>query len=66
MRPVLSTSYSIILVSLGASVDPEEGKKSLARVWRSVLEDIGSVAVEPVAAVQSEVSNPTQASLRWC
>lgn len=55
MRPVLSTSYTLILTSLGASVDPEEGKKSLARVWRSVLEDIGSVAVEPAAAAPAEV-----------
>lgn len=55
MRPALSTAYSIILTALGAAVDPEEGKKSLARVWRSVLEDIGSVAVEPLAAAPSEV-----------
>lgn len=50
MRPVLSTSYSIILQSMGAAVDPEEGKKSLARVWRTILEDIGSIAVDPIAA----------------
>lgn len=50
MRPVLSTSYSIILESMGASVDPEEGKKSLARVWRTILEDIGSIAADPIAA----------------
>ncbi|GAA5860686.1 hypothetical protein JCM1840_000340 [Sporobolomyces johnsonii] len=48
MRPALSTTYSLLLSSLGAAVDPDEGKKSLARVWRSVLEDIGSVALEPV------------------
>jgi hypothetical protein len=58
MRPTLSTTYSLLLSSLGASVDPEEGKKSLARVWRCVLEDIGSVAIEPVAAAPSEVSSP--------
>ncbi|GAA5830916.1 hypothetical protein JCM11251_005075 [Rhodosporidiobolus azoricus] len=48
MRPAISTSYSIVLGALGSSVDPEEGKRSLARVWRTVLEDIGSVAMEPV------------------
>lgn len=56
MRPTLSTTYSIIHSALGSSIDPEDGKKSLARVWRSVLEDIGSVAVEPLAAAASEVS----------
>lgn len=61
MRPTLSTAYSIILTALGAAIDPEEGKKSLARVWRSVLEDIGSIAVEPVATVSSDVC----ASLHW-
>ncbi|GAA5916410.1 hypothetical protein JCM6882_001551 [Rhodosporidiobolus microsporus] len=48
MRPALSTTYSVVLGALGASVDPEEGKRSLARVWRTVLEDIGGVAIEPV------------------
>lgn len=48
MRASLSTTYSLLLTSLGASVDPEEGKKSLARVWRCVLEDVSAVAVEPV------------------
>lgn len=53
MRASLSTTYSLILTSLGASLDPEEGKKSLARVWRCVLEDISAVAVEPVAVAAS-------------
>ncbi|GAA5973703.1 hypothetical protein JCM11641_005089 [Rhodosporidiobolus odoratus] len=48
MRPALSTTYSLVLASLGSSIDPEEGKKSLARVWRAVLEDVGGVALEPV------------------
>ncbi|KAL8281544.1 hypothetical protein RQP46_006228 [Phenoliferia psychrophenolica] len=55
MRPALSTTYSLVLESMGASVDPDEGKKSLARVWRSVLEDIGSVAVEPAVVAQSDI-----------
>lgn len=55
MRPALSTTFSLVLESMGASIDPDEGKKSLARVWRSVLEDIGSVAVEPVVVAQSDV-----------
>ncbi|CEQ39091.1 SPOSA6832_00570 [Sporobolomyces salmonicolor] len=53
MRPALSTTYSLLLSSLGAAVDPDEGKKSLARVWRSVLEDIGSVALEPVVVANA-------------
>jgi hypothetical protein len=57
MRSTLATSYSIILSALGAAIDPEEGKKSLARVWRCVLEDIGSIAVEPINAVASEVGS---------
>ncbi|BGP37270.1 hypothetical protein JCM10449v2_001175 [Rhodotorula kratochvilovae] len=48
MRPVLSGAYALVLEALGACVDPEEGKKSLARVWRTVLEDVGGVAMEPV------------------
>ncbi|GAA6000706.1 hypothetical protein JCM10207_004617 [Rhodosporidiobolus poonsookiae] len=48
MRPALSAAYALVLEALGAAVDPEEGKRSLARVWRVVLEDIGSVALEPV------------------
>ncbi|GJN87923.1 hypothetical protein Rhopal_000878-T1 [Rhodotorula paludigena] len=48
MRPALSAAYACVLEALGACVDPEEGKKSLARVWRSVLEDIGAAAMEPV------------------
>ncbi|BGP29529.1 hypothetical protein JCM10296v2_001268 [Rhodotorula toruloides] len=51
MRPAVSTTYAIVLQALGASVDPEEGK-SLARVWRTVLEDIGAVATEPVVIAQ--------------
>ncbi|GAA6038507.1 hypothetical protein JCM8097_004602 [Rhodosporidiobolus ruineniae] len=54
MRPALSTTYSIVLQALGASVDPEEGKKSLARVWRTVLEDVGGVALEPVLVAAAE------------
>ncbi|GAA5862531.1 hypothetical protein JCM8547_002095 [Rhodosporidiobolus lusitaniae] len=50
MRPALSGAFSIVLQALGGSVDPEEGKKSLARVWRTVLEDIGAVALEPVVS----------------
>ena len=53
MRASISTAYSLLLTSLGASLDPEEGKKSLARVWRCVLEDISAVAVEPVAAASA-------------
>lgn len=53
MRASLSTTYSLLLTSLGASLDPEEGKKSLARVWRCVLEDISAVAVEPVTVAAS-------------
>ncbi|GAA6055489.1 hypothetical protein JCM3770_006283 [Rhodotorula araucariae] len=48
MRPVLSGAYALVLEALGASVDPDEAKKSLARVWRTVLEDVGGVAMEPV------------------
>jgi hypothetical protein len=44
LRPALSTTYSLVLSSLGGAIDPEEGKKSLARVWRCVLEDISAVA----------------------
>jgi len=47
MRPILSTTYALIVQSLGGAFDPEEGRKSLARVWRSLLEDIGAVAVDP-------------------
>jgi hypothetical protein len=54
MRPALSTTFSVVLSALGAVVDPEEGKKSLARVWRTVLEDIGSVALQPVVVAQGE------------
>ncbi|BGP22323.1 armadillo-type fold domain containing protein [Rhodotorula toruloides] len=54
MRPAVSTTYAIVLQALGASLDPEEGKKSLARVWRTVLEDIGAVATEPVVVAQSK------------
>lgn len=53
MRPAISTAYAVVLQGLGGSVDPEEGKKSLARVWRTVLEDIGAVALEPVVVAQS-------------
>ncbi|GAA5906572.1 hypothetical protein JCM8208_000483 [Rhodotorula glutinis] len=48
MRPVLSGAYALVVEQLGSGVDPDEAKKSLARVWRTVLEDIGGVAVEPV------------------
>ncbi|BGP05481.1 hypothetical protein JCM10049v2_001287 [Rhodotorula toruloides] len=54
MRPAVSTTYAVVLQALGASVDPEEGKKSLARVWRTVLEDIGAVATEPVVVAHSK------------
>ncbi|SCZ92461.1 BZ3500_MvSof-1268-A1-R1_Chr5-2g07879 [Microbotryum saponariae] len=47
MRAMLTSTFSVLLQHLGASIDPEEGKRSLARVWRVVLEDIGAVAVEP-------------------
>ena len=53
MRPAISTAYALVLQGLGAAVDPEEGKKSLARVWRTVLEDIGAVALEPLVVAQS-------------
>ncbi|GAA5979325.1 hypothetical protein JCM10908_002881 [Rhodotorula pacifica] len=53
MRPAISTAYALVLQGLGATVDPEEGKKSLARVWRTVLEDIGAVALEPLVVAQS-------------
>ncbi|GAA5928583.1 hypothetical protein JCM3775_004572 [Rhodotorula graminis] len=48
MRPVLSGAYALVVEQLGSGIDPDEAKKSLARVWRTVLEDIGGVAVEPV------------------
>lgn len=47
MRAPLLSAYAIILQALGAALDPEEGKKSLARVWRCVLEDVGCIAAEP-------------------
>ncbi|GAA5879094.1 hypothetical protein JCM3774_005567 [Rhodotorula dairenensis] len=53
MRPAVATAYALVLQGLGATVDPEEGKKSLARVWRTVLEDIGAVALEPLVVAQS-------------
>lgn len=56
MRPTLSTTYSIIHGAIGTAVDPDDGNKHLARVWRSVLEDIGSIAIEPPAASTSVVS----------
>jgi len=48
MRPVLSISYSLIFTSLSSSLDPSEASKSLSRVWRTLLEDISSVALEPL------------------
>ncbi|GAA6062703.1 hypothetical protein JCM10212_004761 [Sporobolomyces blumeae] len=60
MRPALSTTYSLLLSAIGASLDPDEASKSLARVWRTVLEDISSVALEP-ALVTSEKGKPGQA-----
>lgn len=62
MRPAVSTTFAVVLQSLGASVDPEEGKKSLARVWRTVMEDIGAVATEPVAVAPSKVEGKTGGS----
>lgn len=59
MRPAISTAYAIVLQGLGAAVDPEEGKKSLARVWRTVLEDIGAVALEPLVISQSTGESKT-------
>lgn len=44
LRPALSATYSLVLSALGGAIDSEEGKKSLARVWRCVLEDISAVA----------------------
>lgn len=52
MRPAISTAYALVLQGLGAAIDPEEGKKSLARVWRTVLEDVGAVALEPLVVAQ--------------
>ncbi|BGP13316.1 hypothetical protein JCM10213_001497 [Rhodosporidiobolus nylandii] len=54
MRSAITATYALVLEALGSSVDPEEGKKSLARVWRTVLEDIGGVALEPVVAAADE------------
>lgn len=48
MRPALATTYSLLVSSFSSHVDPNEGAKSLSRVWRSVLEDISSVALEPL------------------
>lgn len=48
MRPALSTTYSLLVNSLSAHLDPNEASKSLSRVWRTVLEDISSVALEPL------------------
>ncbi|GAA5961023.1 hypothetical protein JCM21900_002277 [Sporobolomyces salmonicolor] len=64
MRPALSTTYSLLLSSLGAAVDPDEGKKSLARVWRSVLEDIGSVALEPVVVANAGTDDKSRKAKR--
>jgi len=54
MRPVLSISYSLIFTSLSSSLDPSEASKSLARVWRTLLEDISSVALEPLNVTTTE------------
>lgn len=53
MRPVFSTTYSIVVSSgsIGSRLDPEESTKSLARVWRTVLEDISSIVLEPISVV---------------
>jgi uncharacterized protein YjaG (DUF416 family) len=48
MRPALSTTYSLLVNSLSSHLDPNEATKSLSRVWRSILEDISSVALEPL------------------
>ncbi|GAA5902037.1 uncharacterized protein JCM6883_000472 [Sporobolomyces salmoneus] len=48
MRPALSTTYSLLANSLSSHLDPNEASKSLSRVWRSLLEDISSVALEPL------------------
>ncbi|GAA5845556.1 hypothetical protein JCM5353_006752 [Sporobolomyces roseus] len=54
MRPVLSISYSLIFTSLSSSLDPSEASKSLARVWRTLLEDISAVALEPLNVAATE------------
>ncbi|SGY68975.1 BQ5605_C004g02935 [Microbotryum silenes-dioicae] len=59
MRAMLTSTFSVLLQHLGASIDPEEGKRSLARVWRVVLEDIGAVAVEPTLVTGDVVKNGT-------
>ncbi|GAA5871004.1 hypothetical protein JCM16303_001658 [Sporobolomyces ruberrimus] len=48
MRPALSTTYALLVNSMSAHLDPNEASKSLSRVWRTVLEDISSVAFEPL------------------
>ncbi|GAA5924901.1 uncharacterized protein JCM15063_005765 [Sporobolomyces koalae] len=60
MRPALSTTYSLLVSSLSAHIDPNEASKSLSRVWRTVLEDISSVALEPVNAAITEKTAPGQ------
>ncbi|KAK4052183.1 hypothetical protein OIV83_002478 [Microbotryomycetes sp. JL201] len=48
MRAAFCTSASIVISSLGSSLDPDEGRKTLPKVWRVVLEDIGAAALDPV------------------
>ncbi|KAK4049765.1 hypothetical protein OIO90_005346 [Microbotryomycetes sp. JL221] len=48
MRAAFCTTYSLIVTALGASIDPDDGKKHLAKVWRVVLEDIGAAALGAV------------------
>ncbi|KAM0749761.1 hypothetical protein T439DRAFT_357288 [Meredithblackwellia eburnea MCA 4105] len=64
MRPALSTTYALLVEAMGAAIDPDEGRKSLARVWRTVLEDIGAVAVEPVSAAPSGVDAKSRKNKR--
>ncbi|GAA6026106.1 hypothetical protein JCM11491_002868 [Sporobolomyces phaffii] len=47
MRPALSTTYALLVNAMSSHVDPNEASKSLSRVWRTVLEDISAVALEP-------------------
>lgn len=52
MRPLLTKTYSIIITSLGSTLDPLECSKSFARVWRGVLDDI-SVGVSSAESSKS-------------